>query len=77
MGNDTYLVITMYHEEEKFLSPIALIISDDDVPDCIADYWRDPDNYKYLYDRLPSRIKRIGPIVDVQRLFDICESVSK
>ena len=74
MGNDLCLLITLLYEANKTLLRVALKLDRDEISEDCAKYFLEPENRACIHALLPDHVRSLGPIVEIEELFEVHQS---
>jgi hypothetical protein len=74
MGNDLCLLITLLYEANKTLLRVALKLDRDEISEDCAKYFLEPENRASIHALLPAHVRSLGPIVEIEELFEVHQS---
>ena len=69
MGSTVSWLITILHGDQ--LLKCALKVERDDLPGDCYEYPMEPENRAHIHGLLPMHVRSIGPIVNVEDLFEV------
>lgn len=71
MGEHENFLITIYYEARGTLLQCALQVLRSDMPEPVNEFPMEPASRDWLRDKLPLHVRNCGPIVKVERIFEI------
>ena len=71
MGSDICFLITVLYEAAGTTLDCALKVDRDSLPGDCAEYPMEPENRKHLHSLLPLHVRNSGPVIKVERLFEV------
>ena len=77
MGNDLCLLITLLYEANQTLLRVALKLARDEISEDCAKYFLEPENRASIHALLPDHVRSLGPIVEIEELFEVHQSNQK
>ena len=71
MGESSNWLVTVVDAKYHRLFKCALKVSNSDISDDCVLHYNEPENRKIIHSLLPDHIKQIGPIVEIESIFDV------
>ena len=71
MGNAVCYLITLLTENGRSLYRIALKLNREELSGDIVSHYAEIENRAIIYSFLPEHIRELGPIVDIEEIFEI------
>ena len=71
MGNELCLLITLLYEANQTLMRVALKLDRNEISEDCQKYFMEPENRASVHALLPNHVRSLGPIVNIEELFEI------